>query len=108
MGNVKNILSFINFIIHFTIGKNLDYLSITSKNVKKLHKQIASNVKRIRKEKNITQLELALTIGHQTMSTIGKIESGHENKHYNVEQLFKISKALDVSILSLFDGVDEI
>jgi len=52
--------------------------------------------------KNITQLELALRIGHKSMSTIAKIESNLENKHYNLEQLYKISKALDVDIKELF------
>ena len=37
------------------------------------------------------------------MSTIGKIEAGLENKHYNVEQqLYKISKALDIDMCEFF------
>ena len=66
------------------------------------HKLITDNIKRIRKEKAITQLDLALTIGHKSMSTIGKIEAGLENKHYNVEQLYKIAKALEVDICKFF------
>ncbi len=66
------------------------------------HKLISDNIKRIRKEKGITQLDLALTIGHKSMSTIGKIEAGLENKHYNVEQLYKIAKALEVDISEFF------
>jgi len=42
------------------------------------------------------------------MSTIGKIEAGLENKHYNIEQLFKISKALNVSIKDFFIDIDSI
>ncbi len=86
----------------------MDYLSITDEDISKLHRLIATNVKKIRKEKQINQLELALTIGHKSMSTIGKIEAGLENKHYNIEQLFKISKALNVSIGDFFQGVDEL
>jgi len=37
------------------------------------HRIISDNVKRIRKEKKVTQLDLALTIGHKSMSTIDKI-----------------------------------
>jgi len=84
----------------------LDYLTISGDDVEKLHRTIAANVKRIRKEKNVNQLELALTIGHKSMSTIGKIEAGLENKHYNIEQLFKISKALEVPICTFFENVD--
>lgn len=56
------------------------------------------NVKRIRKEKGMSQLDLAYSIGHKTVSSIAKIESGLENKHYNLEHLYKIAKVLDVDI----------
>ncbi len=42
------------------------------------------------------------------MSTIAKIEAGIENKHYNVEQLYKISQVLDVPICEFFKGVDDV
>lgn len=79
--------------------KNIDF---TDEEVVIFHKLISDNIKRIRKEKGITQLDLALTIGHKSMSSIGKIEAGLENKHYNVEQLYKISKVLDVDICEFF------
>ena len=63
---------------------------------------IRINVKNIRKEKNVTQLDLALAIGHKSVSTIGKIEAGLENKHYNLEHLYKIAKVLDVNICRFF------
>ena len=80
----------------------MDYLEFTDDEIKQFHHHISENIKRIRKEKNITQLDLALTIGHKSMSTIGKIEAGLEDKHYNVEQLYKIAKALDVQICDFF------
>ena len=70
--------------------------------VKEFHQKIVNNIKRIRKEKDITQLDLALTIGHKSMSTIGKIEADVEGKHYNIEHLYKISKALDVDVCEFF------
>ena len=79
----------------------MDYLEFTDEEVKRFHRLISDNIKRIRKEKKITQLDLALTIGHKSMSTIGKIEAGLENKHYNVEQLYKISKALNIEMCEL-------
>jgi len=80
----------------------LNYLKFSDTAIIKFHQTIANNIKRIRKDKNVTQLELALTIGHKSMSTIGKIEAGLENKHYNVEQLYKIAKALEVNICDFF------
>jgi len=80
----------------------LNYLKLTDKEVENFHRQIANNIKKIRKEKNLTQLDLALTIGHKSMSTIGKIEAELEKKHYNVEQLYKIAKVLEVDICEFF------
>lgn len=68
---------------------------------------ISINVKKIRKEKNVTQLELALAIGHKSVSTIGKIEAGLENKHYNLEHLYKIAKVLDVDICRFFESMED-
>lgn len=80
----------------------MNYIDFTDKEVVIFHQLISDNIKKIRKEKGITQLDLALTIGHKSMSTIGKIEAGLENKHYNVEQLYKIAKALEVDICEFF------
>ena len=80
----------------------MKYIEVTNKEITIFHKLISNNIKKIRKDKNITQLDLALTIGHKSMSTIGKIEAGLENKHYNVEQLYKISKALDIDMCEFF------
>ncbi len=78
------------------------YTEIDSKEINDFYKQIAKNVKKIRKEKEMTQTDLALSIGHKSVSTIGKIEAGLENKHYNIEQLYKISKVLNINIKELF------
>ena len=81
----------------------MDYIEYTDKEIQEFHKKIAANIRRIRKEKGISQLDLALTIGHKSMSTIGKIEAGLEDKHYNIEHLYKIAKALDVDICEFFN-----
>ncbi len=80
----------------------MNYLDIAQKDIIDFHYFIAKNIKEIRKSKKMTQLDLALTIGHKSMSTIGKIEAGLENKHYNIEQLYKISLALDTDICEFF------
>ena len=80
----------------------MKHIEFTDEEVVIFHKLISENIKRIRKEKGITQLDLALSIGHKSMSSIGKIEAGLENKHYNVEQLYKISKVLEVDVCESF------
>jgi transcriptional regulator with XRE-family HTH domain len=85
----------------------LEFLDIDEKDIKEFKRLVANNVKKIRIEKNVTQAELAQTIGHKSMSTIGKIEAGIDNKHYNLEQLYKISIALNVNICEFFKAYDE-
>ncbi|KHG33041.1 MAG: helix-turn-helix transcriptional regulator [Sulfurospirillum cavolei] len=70
--------------------------------IQAFHRLIARNVQHIRKEKKMTQLDLALTIGHKSVSTIAKIEAGLENKHYNIEHLYKIATILEVDICDFF------
>lgn len=76
----------------------MNYVNISDKDVQDLYKKIADNIKRLRKEQKITQLDLALTIGHKSVSTIAKIEAGIENKHYNLEHLYKISRVLNIDM----------
>jgi len=80
----------------------LTYIEFSEKEVQNFYRRIAYNVQRIRKMKKITQLDLALTIGHKSVSTIAKIEAGLENKHYNIEHLYKIAKVLEVDICDFF------
>ena len=83
----------------------LRYLDIDEEDFKLVHNQISENVKMIRKERNITQEELALNIGHSSASMISKIEANLENKHYNIKQLYLISKVLNVPFSKLFDEI---
>lgn len=70
--------------------------------------QIAFNVKKQRTIKNMSQLRLAVEMGHKTAGLVSFAEAGINNKHFNIEHLATIAKILDISILELFDGVDQI
>ena len=69
--------------------------------IKKFHKKIGQNVKKIRSEKNMTQLELSHAIGQKSTTIISQAELG-SNKHFNIEQLYKISKVLDCDVRDFF------
>ena len=71
-----------------------------------LHKKIGNNVATIRKNAGITQLDLSLSIGYSSTSVIAKAEVGTENRHFSIEQLYKIAVALDVNISEIFMGID--
>lgn len=65
------------------------------------YQQIGKNVKKYRKEKKITQLQLALAIGHNSVGHVAKAELYKYGKHFNLEQLYKIAKILNVKIETL-------
>lgn len=71
-----------------------------------LHRKVGNNVANIRKSKNITQLELALSIGYSSTSVISKAEAGTEKRHFSVEQLYKIAKALNVNLSDFFNEIN--
>lgn len=63
--------------------------------------KIGENVKNARKEKKISQMQLALAIGHNSVGHIAKAELYKYDKHFSLEQLFKISRVLGVSLHDL-------
>jgi transcriptional regulator with XRE-family HTH domain len=73
--------------------------------LEEVYKKIGKNVKKIRESKKISQLELAEMIGHKSTTIIAQGELG--KKHFNIEHLYKISKALKVSICAFFENIED-
>jgi len=67
-----------------------------------LHKKIGQNVQKKRMEKGLSQLKLAEAIGHSSTTIISQAEIGSK-KHFNIEQLYKISKILECNIVDFFN-----
>jgi len=74
----------------------------SEKELEIFYKKIGTNVKDIRKSKGITQMQLALAINHNSVGHIAKAELYKYGKHFNLEQLYKISKVLNVEIIEFF------
>ena len=70
--------------------------------VQEFIKRIAANVKRIRLEKGVTQLELALMIGQKSAAFYANAENSAKDRRFNLEHLYKIAKALDVDVTEFF------
>jgi len=80
---------------------------IDTESMSSIYKTIGLNVKRIRMSKKITQLQLALAIKHKAVGTISMCELCINGKHFNIEQLSKISQVLNIPISEFFVGVDD-
>ncbi|MFW2555036.1 helix-turn-helix domain-containing protein [Aliarcobacter butzleri] len=85
--------------------KPIDDMSETY--INNYHKIIGLNVKRIRNEKGISQLDLAHKIGHKSVSIISCAEINHKNNHFNIEHLLKIAYVLEVDIAEFFKEIKE-
>ncbi len=67
-----------------------------------LYKTIGKNVANYRKEKKLSQLELSLKMGYKSVSVVSGAEIYYNGKHFNLEQLLKISKILNVELCDFF------
>jgi transcriptional regulator with XRE-family HTH domain len=78
---------------------------ISQTDIDTLYRTIGMNVMRIRKEKGLTQLDLALAIGLKSVGLISVAELYHNKKHFNLEHLYKIAAVLDITITDFFGDV---
>ncbi|MDD5211462.1 MAG: helix-turn-helix transcriptional regulator [Sulfuricurvum sp.] len=80
---------------------------VSQSDIDSFYRTIGTNVMRIRKQKGMTQLELALAIGLKSVGLISVAELYHNKKHFNLEHLYKIAFVLGVNIGDFFsDTVD--
>ena len=75
----------------------------TEEEIELLHNRVSNNVKHYRLKKDMSQLELALTIGMKSAAFFGNAENNTNHKHFNIEHIYKISKALGVPIANFFE-----
>ncbi|KKR51813.1 MAG: DNA-binding protein [Parcubacteria group bacterium GW2011_GWE1_40_20] len=64
-----------------------------------LYKKIGVNVKKIRKQKQVTQEKLAFD-AHLNRTFIGCVERGERN--FSIETIYRISRALKTPLCSFF------
>lgn len=83
----------------------MNTIDINNDDMKLFYTTINKNIIRLRKEKGISQLNLATSIGHTSATFFGKAEILAEGKHFNLEHLYKIAIALNVDINEFFIGI---
>lgn len=69
-----------------------------------LHFTIRENIRKLRMQKNKTQQEIALSLGHASISFYSRAELGIENKKFNLEHLCILSEIFEIDICRFFDG----
>lgn len=71
------------------------------------YRTVGKNVMRLRKEKGMSQLDLALAIGLKSVGLISVAELYHNKKHFNLEHLYKIATLFNVKMSDFFEGIIE-
>lgn len=85
---------------------DLKEIDFTDDELNDFYLTIGYNVKKIREIKGITQMQLAYAIGHNSVGHISKAEICKYNKHFSIQQLYKISKVLNTPISKFFEPIN--
>lgn len=75
-----------------------DFSDVTNSEIKFFYAKISKNVKKMRQEKGLSQMDLALDIGIKSIAFFSNAECNRYGKHFNLEHLYKIAKALDKDV----------
>jgi len=79
-----------------------EFSDIPKEEIEYFYKIVSNNVKKAREDANISQLELALKLGIKSVAFYSNCENLNYGKHFNLEHIYKISKALDIDICEFF------
>ena len=69
------------------------------------YKLIGKNVKRVREQNKLSQLQLANTLGHKSVSLIGGAEKYYNKQHLNIEHLIKYAHIFECEIWEFFKPI---
>ena len=75
---------------------------ISEQEINEFYKTISENVKEARCAEKMSQLELSLKLGIKSVAFYSNCENLRYNKHFNLEHIYKISKALNIDICEFF------
>ena len=79
----------------------MEDVEITEEELNEFYKKVGQNVKEQWKKHNITQMQLALAINHNSVGHVAKAELNKFNKHFSIQQLYKIAKVLKIDMCEL-------
>ena len=84
-----------------------EFSDIPKEEIDKFYKTISNNVKKARENANMSQLELALKLGIKSVAFYSNCENLRYGKHFNLEHIYKISKALNIDISEIIKEKDK-
>ena len=82
------------------MGENLAFFSADE--IRNFYLQISTNVRKLRENKGISQLDMALSMDIKSVAFYSNWENCRYDKHFKLEHIYKISKILDVEVGEIF------
>ncbi len=76
---------------------------ISEEEIEIFYKTVSDNVKARRVALNMSQLHLALKLGIKSIAFYSNCENLRYGKHFNLEHVYKLAKALDVKLSELLE-----
>lgn len=80
--------------------------NVTNEEIQEHYKRIGNFVKQQRERHKISQLQMALAIGIKSVAFYSNCENSKNDKHFNVEHIYKICKILDISLSDFYKSIE--
>ncbi|MGE4399931.1 MAG: helix-turn-helix domain-containing protein [Campylobacterales bacterium] len=81
---------------------DFDFSNHTKEEINEFYRRIATNVRSIREEKGLKQLDVALEIDIKSVAFYSNCENCKYGKHFNLEHLYKLAKTFNVDVKEFF------
>jgi transcriptional regulator with XRE-family HTH domain len=78
-----------------------EFSDISKSEIDAFYQIVSDNVKARRVALNMSQLDLALKLGIKSVAFYSNCENVRYGKHFNLEHIYKLTKALEVDMCEL-------
>lgn len=82
-----------------------EFSNVNSDEILEFYKKVSQRVRNLRESNGISQLDLALEIGIKSVAFYSNCENNRYGKHFNLEHIYKISKALNVKMSEILKDI---
>lgn len=82
-----------------------EFSNVNSDEILEFYKKVSQRVRNLRESNGISQLDLALEIGIKSVAFYSNCENNRYGKHFNLEHIYKISKALNVKMNEILKDI---
>ena len=82
--------------------------NVTNEEIQEHYKRIGSYVKQQRELHQISQLQMALAIGIKSVAFYSNCENCKNDKHFNIEHIYKTCKILDISLNDFYSNTEKL